>query len=336
MEKMTETFRLILTKFTDEALIITGLVMVLVFVMLILYWLYNRRRFNQLRHQIPARVMKNYLDSIIENSTALKSSLMRGEDGVPSVMSLKDLPANASNSKDSSGDLESKNAEISSLRSQIQDKDKHIRDLEKNLESASSGDSSQQDQSGLIQALRDEIDELKKKLAEKEKQAESVASSEEEGDPLLQEELDKVSKERDELKERLQEYEIIEEDLANLKRFQQENEELKKTVESLKAGGAASGDETPAEQPQEASESEDQEEGEENEELEELENLANEASDENSKANSDQESLAPEKSPDDENKEQPASGKENKENKENDKEQKSAEELLSEFEKMLG
>jgi len=42
--------------------------------------------------------------------------------------------------------------------------------------------------------------------------------------------VDELTKERDELKGRLQEYEIIEDDLANLKKLQQENEELKKQL----------------------------------------------------------------------------------------------------------
>ena len=41
-----------------------------------------------------------------------------------------------------------------------------------------------------------------------------------------------VTKERDELKDKLQEYSIIEDDLANLKRLQQENEQLKKSLEA--------------------------------------------------------------------------------------------------------
>jgi hypothetical protein len=50
------------------------------------------------------------------------------------------------------------------------------------------------------------------------------------GDAVLSSELSMVAKERDDLKERLKEFEIIADDLANLKRLQQENEQLKRSL----------------------------------------------------------------------------------------------------------
>lgn len=46
-----------------------------------------------------------------------------------------------------------------------------------------------------------------------------------------------VTKERDEIRDRLKEFEIISDDLANLKRLQQENEQLKRSLAA--AGGSA-------------------------------------------------------------------------------------------------
>jgi predicted nucleic acid-binding Zn-ribbon protein len=43
-------------------------------------------------------------------------------------------------------------------------------------------------------------------------------------------EIQKITKERDDLREKLKEYEIIEDDLANLKRLQQENQQLKRSL----------------------------------------------------------------------------------------------------------
>jgi chromosome segregation ATPase len=56
------------------------------------------------------------------------------------------------------------------------------------------------------------------------------------GDNNLKNELSSVAKERDDLRDRLKEFEIIADDLANLKRLQQENEQLKR---SLAAQGGA-------------------------------------------------------------------------------------------------
>ncbi len=48
----------------------------------------------------------------------------------------------------------------------------------------------------------------------------------------LKSELTMVSKERDDLRDRLKEFEIIADDLANLKRLQQENEQLKRSLQA--------------------------------------------------------------------------------------------------------
>ena len=49
----------------------------------------------------------------------------------------------------------------------------------------------------------------------------------------------KMVKELEELRAKLKEYEVIEDDLANLKKFQKENEELKARISQLESGGAA-------------------------------------------------------------------------------------------------
>ena len=101
--------------------------------------------------------MKNYLDSIIQNSTALKSSLFRGGgiemgEGIPSILPLNDLPkGNVSASPD---ELNQKNAEIASLTSRIAEKDKIISDLEAKVSAApaSTGDSSEE-----VEILQSEV-----------------------------------------------------------------------------------------------------------------------------------------------------------------------------------
>jgi altronate dehydratase len=50
------------------------------------------------------------------------------------------------------------------------------------------------------------------------------------GDATLKSELKMVSKERDDLRDRLKEFEVIADDLANLKRLQQENDQLRKSL----------------------------------------------------------------------------------------------------------
>jgi stress-induced morphogen len=53
------------------------------------------------------------------------------------------------------------------------------------------------------------------------------------GDEALKQELAMLINERDEITERLKEFEIISDDLANLKRLQQENEQLKRSLAAV-------------------------------------------------------------------------------------------------------
>lgn len=214
-------------KFSKEILFIQIGFLLIIFAVFIWVWLYNRRRYHHLKHQIPASVVKNYLDSIIQNSTALKSSLFRGggldvdSSSVPSVLSFKDLAQGMSSAALSSGseseELNSKNAEIMRLRSELEVKNNVIRDLEKELTSFK----------GELKARDQRIEELEKIIEDLRASGGSQDSS---SDEALLSELDEAKRERDELRNRLAEYAIIEDDLANLKRLQQENEQLKRSL----------------------------------------------------------------------------------------------------------
>ena len=234
--------KLVLTDFGQEAMIIIIGLLILVLGIIIIYWLYNRKKFHELSHQIPASVVKNYLDSIIQNSTALKSSLFRGGglelgQGIPSVLPVENLKRTTVTTGISEEELNQKNAEINRLKQQLSEKNGIIQDLETQLRSAGDPNASAKE----IKKLQEEIVELKKQLVEADKKAQEAkelgaknASSDE-----MQSKLNVITAERDELKERLMEYEIIEEDLANLKRLQQENEQLRKSLEALKGTGAS-------------------------------------------------------------------------------------------------
>lgn len=327
---MTETLKLIVTKFTDEAITITSLVLLFVLAVLIVYWLYNRRKFRKLTHQIPASVVKNYLDSIIQNSSSLKSSLFRGSgldlgEGIPSVMPLKDLPVSGVNiGGHDSESLNQKVAEVNSLKGMLSDKDRVISELEKRLEAGVDGDASEQ-----IDIYKKELTGLKEKLKLKDDEisaARSAASGGGADTSDLEARLAALTKERDEMRERLAEYEIIEEDLADLKRLQQENEQLKKELDALRGGKAPAAQPVKEEAPEEidvadeiieqaASDPEDAPEANALDDFEQMISSSNEETEEASADPVDDQEMV---------------GKQEK------GEQRSAEELLSEFEKMLG
>ena len=201
-----------------------GLLVILAAIIIWVYY-YNRKKYHNLKHQIPASVVKNYLDSIIQNSTALKSSLFRGggldvdPSSIPSVMPLDQLQAGASVSlgfAPGEGGDEALQAEIAKLQSQLSEKTSIIKDLEaKNV-----------DLEGTVKAKQERIEELEKLLADAQAGAPAGAA----GDAELQSQLDEVTKERDQLKTDLEQYNVIEDDLADLKRLKQENEQLKQSL----------------------------------------------------------------------------------------------------------
>ncbi len=320
-----ESIRLVLTQFTDETISIFIAVLVVVFSVLVAYWYYNRRKFHQLSHQIPASVVKNYLDSIIANSNALKSSLFRGGglevgEGIPAIFPTSELPTGGvSLGGASSEELAQKNAEIANLKSFLSQKDATIAELERMLEAArsSSGGGISPEEYDIV---RSEVSSLKNQLEEANNALDEARSSGGGGgDDETAAKLEQVSNERDELKERLMEYEIIEEDLANLKKYQQENEQLKKQLEALKGGSPAAAEEEPAVPAMEEPAAQVQEQ--EYEEPAPVEIPDEVTGDENPAADDSATEAAAEEMPD-----VPSNGGD----------QKSADELLSEFEKMLG
>ncbi len=247
---MTETLRLILTKFTDETITVFSLLLLVTMVGIIIYWFYNRKKFHQLSHEIPASVVKNYLDSIIQNSNSLKSSLFRGGgldigNGIPSVVPVGDLPSSMNIGMGSGGEeVTQKNAEIAALNQRLTDRQRQIADLERTIAELSAG-----------KGLGAETELMKKDLASAQQKVRDLEAQLAEamtragGDAGLQKELASVTSERNEIRERLKEYAIIEEDLANLKRLQQENDQLKAELLALRKGGAAAPAPTPAAAP---------------------------------------------------------------------------------------
>lgn len=178
-------------------------------------WFYNRRKYNHLKHQIPASVVKNYLDSIIQNSTSLKSSLFRGggldvdANGVPSVMPLSDLAGGGQVNVSGGGDDSALRAEIARLQALLNEKTVVVKDLEnKNVELG-----------GDVKAKQARIEELEKMLSEKG------------GDPAAAGQVAELKEERDKLQEELKQYDLISDDIADLKRLRQENAQLKKALE---------------------------------------------------------------------------------------------------------
>ncbi len=214
--------------FSDPILTITSGLLIIITTLIMWLWFANRRKYHNLKHQIPAHVVKNYLDSIIQNSTSLKSSLFRGgglDVSIPSVMPLQGLGGgdgialSGAPSTALMEELNHKKALISQLEAQLSALQNANRDLESKYASSQAA----------LAAAEAKIKELEALLAQ-------LRNGSTSGDEALKAELKMVTKERDEIRDRLKEFEIISDDLANLKRLQQENEQLKR---SLAAQGGA-------------------------------------------------------------------------------------------------
>lgn len=291
-------------------------------------WYYNRRKYNHLKHQIPASVVKSYLDSIIQNSTSLKSSLFRGNGldidstSIPSVMPLDNLVGGASvNINTGSNDDSALRAQIAGLQAQLSEKNNIISELETKSISLE----------GLIKQKQERIDELEKLLAEARSNTGSGVSD--------SQEVDALKKERDDLKEELQQYDIISNDIADMKRLKQENEQLKKALAD--AGASSGSDEFTAEEnPVGDQVADNEEEVEEEVAMEEVAPVldvedAPEEEVEEVLAESSTESDSEENEDSDDDTQSP-DPIEATANTSEDEDDKSPEDLLSEFEKMLG
>lgn len=217
-------------KFGPELLVIQFGFLIILSTLFLWLWFSNRRKYHNLKHAIPATVVKSYLDSIIQNSTALKSSLFRGggldvsAGGVPSVMPLQNLAG---------GDgLAVSGAPSTALLEEINQKKAFIASLEAQL---SSSQGSQREIEGKLNQSQGSLSSAESKIKELEALLAQARNSGG-GDASLKNELAMITRERDEIRDRLKEFEIISDDLANLKRLQQENEQLKR---SLAAQGGA-------------------------------------------------------------------------------------------------
>jgi chromosome segregation ATPase len=216
-----------LDKFGPELLVIQFGFLVILSTLFLWLWFSNRRKYHNLKHAIPANVVKSYLDSIIQNSTSLKSQLFRGGGmdigGVPSVMPLSNLIG---------GDgLALSGAPSTALMEELNQKKAQLASLEAQL--AASQSSQKELESKLAHTLR-QLEIAEAKIRELEALLAQQRNGQ--GNEVLGKELSMVTNERNELRERLKEFEIISDDLANLKRLQQENEQLKRSLAAQSEG----------------------------------------------------------------------------------------------------
>jgi len=197
---MIESLITTLDKFTPEILVILSGLLVITTTLFLWLWFANRRTYNLLRHQLPASVVKQYLDTVIQNSNTLKTALFRGgTDDLNSIQSSQP-PVNTERlaqfiSSSTPQMLATADAGDSALREQLQQKLSELAALQSQLASAQNA---KRDLESGLAGSQARIKELEDLLAK----AGTAAGA----DSAISGQLEQVTKERDALKTKLKEY----------------------------------------------------------------------------------------------------------------------------------
>lgn len=187
------------SKFTDEALLFEGLIFFLLLCAYSAFWVLRKRRYGAADPVIPSGAVRTYLSDLIGDAEYLKAQLFgilsKGESGSRS-------PGSSFSGVSAAGGGDSA-ALRAQYEAQLAEKMKMIDQMTKDHES------------------------LKTQLVTIEKEKETIIKEGGGSGADNSAELDELKKKIKELQARLDEYSIIEDDLANLKRLQQELAELK-------------------------------------------------------------------------------------------------------------
>lgn len=190
-----------LSKMTFEALILESILLLCLVALYAAFWILRRKRFGTGEELIPAGMVKFYLSEIIQDAENLKKQLFGlGAPGVAPgattpVLDPSALKVDTEALKNFSQDLGLK------LQAKIDEQNK------------------------LITGLSNENSELKKKMESG--AAAGAATGAAGGTAAGGGDSAELKKKLDQLEGKLAEYSVIEDDLANLKRLQQENQKLR-------------------------------------------------------------------------------------------------------------
>jgi hypothetical protein len=208
-----EAIALIMTKFSEE--LISAQLSAVFFVSAVaVYWLLIRKKKRESAEWVPAALVRAYLDRMQadERETRMKLfgeySAAVSSGHAPLASALAPAAAVAGGGVDPHA-----LKELEALRVQLSVSDQRAMEFDR-----------------MMNGLRAEKTALEQKLKDALTAAPSAAAPADNA---------AATKELEDLRARLQEYEVIEDDLANLKKFQKENEQLRQKVEAYEKGGAA-------------------------------------------------------------------------------------------------
>ncbi len=207
-----EAIALIITKFSEE-LIAAQVALLLLCSATALYLFLVRKKKKESAEWVPASLVRAYLDRVQADERETRMKLFGEASPAYTVPSAHAAPlAAALGTTVADPNLL---RELEALRAQLALSDQRAIEFDRNMN-----------------ALKAEKAALEQRL----KDAANGAAAAGPGTP----EFIALQKEAEDMKAKLQEYSVIEDDLANLKKFQKENEQLKQRIGQLEEGGAAS------------------------------------------------------------------------------------------------
>lgn len=202
------------SKFTPEALLFEALLICVLVSSYAAYWVVRKRRFGEVDNEVPSSVVKVYLNELIGEAEDMRTQLFGLLSGKgPRLRSIE----GATPSFVVSGDAGEKLAA-----------------LERKMA----------EQASAMEKILGEKAKLEKELSDARAGGASPGSASAGG-----EDLQKLQEKCQNLEARLAEYSVIEDDLANLKRLQQENAQLKTQLANGTGATAAGPATTPAPAP---------------------------------------------------------------------------------------
>jgi hypothetical protein len=207
------SFIYIYSKFTEELLLLGGAIVFALLSAYCYYWVIRKRRLGAARNEIPATVVKAYLGQLINEAQFVRTQLfgiaqanadLQSGSGPHSFDGPAANIASVTAAFDSGtipGDLSDR---LKALQSQLAEKESLVVNI--NVEKTK---------------LLEEVENLR----QNQKAIQGAAAAGGNTEDLL--------RQIKTLQDRLEEYSLFEEDLANLKRLQQENSNLKKRIEEI-------------------------------------------------------------------------------------------------------
>jgi hypothetical protein len=207
----------ILSKFTPEALLFEALLICVLVSSYAAFWVLRKRRFGAIEDEVPASVVKLYLNELIGEAEDMRTQLF----GLLSGGAPRPRHAHAEAHANASGPSYAVSGDAA----------EKLTALERKMA----------EQAAAMERIMSEKAKLEKELNDARANGAAAGNASAGG-----EDVQKLQEKCQSLEARLAEYSVIEDDLANLKRLQQENAQLKSQLGNSGAGATSAGPAVPA------------------------------------------------------------------------------------------